>query len=262
MATLWLHRSLIRQFLWREIRNRYQGSRFSMCWSLANPVLMLLIYTFVFSFVLKVRWGLSLQETPLEFALTLYCGLLVFHMFSESIGRAPGLIVSHPNYVKKVVFPLEVLPVTAVANAVVSSLLGLVIVWLASACLVRPPGWQALLLPLFLLPYLGLLLGLSWFLAALGCFLRDLGPTIGVITQLLIFATPVFYPLSAVPAEWRVFLQLNPLAIFVENSRRLLLWNLEPTWLSWAAASLLSLAVMQAGYMCFMRSKRAFADVV
>jgi lipopolysaccharide transport system permease protein len=246
----------------RDIRARYQGLQLGMLWSLLTPLAMLLAYTFVFHFVLKARWGISAEETALEFALTLFAGLLVFNIFAECVTRAPSLILAHANFVKKVVFPLEILPVNALAATLFYTLVSLLIVGLAWAVLVRTPGAWALLLPVLLAPYLCFVLGLSWVLASLGTFLRDLGPTIGLLTQLLIFLTPVFYPLHIVPEPWRQIMQLNPLAIYVENTRRLLLWNLPPTWTSLGLTAAGSLLVMLAGYVFFMKSKKAFGDVV
>jgi lipopolysaccharide transport system permease protein len=259
---LWRHRGLIRQLAWREVRGRYQGTRFGLVWSVLTPLLMLLVYTFVFNFVLKVRWGVAPQETALEFALTLFCGLAVYNVFAETVGRAPGLIIAHPNFVKKVVFPLEVLPVSALLAALVHALMGLVLVGVLAACFVRAPGWPVLLVPLLLVPYLCFILGLSWFLASLGTFLRDLGPGLTVALHLLIFLTPVFYPLHAVPPPWRWVLLMNPLTVYVENTRQVLVWGTPPGLLALTVAAVLSLLVMQAGYIWFMKSKRAFADVV
>jgi lipopolysaccharide transport system permease protein len=256
------HRTLIRQFTWREIRCRYQGSYLGLLWSFLLPLAMLLAYTFVFRFVLQARWGVSRDESALEFGLTLFAGLLVFNLFGESAARAPWLILGHPNFVKKVIFPLEILPVTSAAGSLVHIGLSLAVVVAVAACVVGGPGWQALWLPIILVPYLAFVLGVAWFLSSLGVFLRDLGPITAVSVQLLVFLTPVFYPLAMVPEPWRTVMHMNPLAVFIENARRVLLWDQPPNWRGLAVSAALSLVVMQVGYAWFMKSKRAFADVM
>jgi lipopolysaccharide transport system permease protein len=226
------------------------------------PAALVLAYTFVFQFVMKARWGQSADESPLAFGLTLFTGMLVYTLFSESTSRAPGLMLAHPNFVKKVVFPLEILPLTTLLGTLAHLGVSLFVVVTAYALLVQPPGWQALWFPLLLLPYVAFLLGLGWLLSALGVFVRDLGPTVGLIAHVLVFLTPVFYPLGAVPAPWRTLMQLNPLAVFVDNARRVLLWDQPPDWWPLAIASVVGLIVMQLGYALFMRSKRGFAEVV
>jgi lipopolysaccharide transport system permease protein len=260
--SLWLHRHLLWQLTRRECWNRYAGSRLGLCWSLGSAALLLGVYTFAFGQVLQVRWGETRTATPLDYALTLFCGLAVFHAFTETLARAPRLIASSPSFVKKVVFPVEILPVVAVNGALIHALSSLAILGIASLCAGRGLGGHALLLPLVLVPFLWLLLGVSWFLAALGPFWRDLGPAVVLLGQMLLFLTPVFYPLDLVPEPWRQPLQWSPLAVLVENSRRLLLWDLPPTYPALLAAALCSLLVMQLGYACFMSRRGRFADVV
>jgi len=259
---LWRQRALLRQFAWREIRGRYHGTFLGVFWSLLTPLLLLLVYTFVFSQVFRARWGMFPEETALEFALTLYAGLLLYNVFAEAVGRAPNLILAQPNLVKKVVFPTEILPPALLLGSLAYALASLAVVWVVHVLLVRPPSWNVLWFPVVLAPFCCFVLGLCWFFAALGVFVRDLGPTLAVFLQLLMFLTPIFYPLYIVPEAWRWLFRLNPLAVFVENTRRVLLWDLPPTFLSLAWVSVGSLSVMLLGYVWFMRTKRAFADVV
>jgi lipopolysaccharide transport system permease protein len=262
IGNLFRHRTLIWQFTWRDIRARYQGSYLGLCWSLLLPLAMLAAYTFVFRFVFQARWGVRSEESALEFGLTLFAGLLVFNVFGETGSRAPALILGHPNFVKRVIFPLEILPVTSVAATLVHVGASLVVVVAAAVLLMAGVGWQALWVPFIAIPYVCLVLGLSWFLASLGVFLRDLGPMMVVAVQFLVFLTPVFYPLALVPEPWRTVMSLNPLAVFVDSSRRVLLWNQPPDLPALGAATICSLVVLQTGYIWFMKSKRAFADVV
>ncbi len=258
---LWRQRRLVGQFAWRELRGRYQGARLGLAWSLVTPLALLAVYTFVFHFVLQVRWGLS-TTSPIEFALTLFCGLLTFQLFAESIQRAPGLVLRHPSFVKRVVFPLQILPLTGLVATLVHFAVGMGLVVVLWSVFVQPIGGQALWLPVLLLPYVALILGVSWFLASAGVFVRDLAPAVIVLCQLLLFATPIFYPLAVVPEAWRGLVLCNPLAVYVENARRVLLWNQPPDWLGWSASAAVSLVVLQAGYVWFMKTKRTFADVV
>jgi lipopolysaccharide transport system permease protein len=262
VRNLWRQRVLIRQFAWRELRGRYQGSCLGVLWSLLTPVLLLLVYTFVFSKVLKARWGISPDETALEFALTLFVGLVLYNVFAESLSRAPNLILGQPNLVKKVVFPTEILPLATLFGALGHALLSLVVVCAAHACFVGAPGWNILWFPLVLAPFCCFVLGLCWFLSALGVFVRDLGPTLAIVLQLLMFLTPIFYPLHIVPETWRGLFRLNPLAVFVENARRTLLWDQPPIPTSMVVTAIGSCAVLLLGYIWFVRTKRAFADVV
>jgi lipopolysaccharide transport system permease protein len=262
LGGLWRHRGLIRQFAWREFRSRYVGSYLGLCWSIVTPAVMLVIYTFVFRGILHVHWGSSADESPLAFAVNLFGGWLIYNLFAEVVSRSPHLLISQPQFVKKVVFPVEILPVTTTVAALGHALMALSVVGVTAALLVRWPSCQVLWLPVLLLPYLALLLGVSWFAAALGTFWRDLGPAITIGLHALIFLTPVFYPLQAVPGKWQPLMRLNPLAIFIENTRRVWSANRPPLFGEWSVAALISLLVMTAGYWWFQRCKRDFADVV
>jgi lipopolysaccharide transport system permease protein len=262
VRSLWGYRDLLRQFTVREVMGRYKGSYLGFLWSLLTPLFMLMVYTFVFSVVFKATWGASPSESRAEFALTLFCGLIAFNVFSECLNRAPGLIVSSPNYVKKVVFPLEILPLSVVGAALIHSLISLVVLSLGILVFVGAIPWTVIYLPLVYLPLIGLCLGLSWFLASLGVFLRDTGYLVGVALQVLFFMTPIIYPISAVPAVLQPILRLNPLSSIVEDFRRVMMWGQSPDWPWWGAVTLLSGLVAMAGYVWFMKLKRAFADVV
>lgn len=260
--SLWRHRALIRQMTWREFRGRYLGSHLGVLWSVATPAVMLCIYTIVFRGVLQVQWTMLPDRSALTFAVNLFGGLLIYNLFAEVAGRSPHLLVNQPHFVRKVVFPVEILPVATTAAALGHGLIALFVVGAAACVGIGSPGWHVLWLVLLLPPYAGFLLGVSWFLAALGTFWRDLGPAVTVGLHALIFLTPVFYPLQAVPEGWQPLFRLNPLAVYVENTRRVWLWNQPPDLGAWCMTAASSLAVMLLGYWWFMRSKRAFADVV
>lgn len=260
---LWAHRELIRQFIKREVRGRYQGSFLGVLWSFITPLLMLTVYTFVFSIIFKARWGNNLSDSSQTgFALTLFTGLIAFGVFSECINRAPGLIISSPNYVKKVVFPLEILPVSVLGSALVNSLFSLAILLAANLIFHGVMHWTIIFLPLMYLPLALLCLGLGWFLASLGVFVRDIGQFIGVAVQVLFFMTPIFYPISAIPEHLRFILYLNPLTFIVNHFRRVILWGQMPDWGEFAVITILTGVVCMLGYIWFMKSKKTFADVV
>jgi lipopolysaccharide transport system permease protein len=262
LSNLWQHRDLIWQFTWRGIVGRYKGSFLGLLWSFVHPLVQLLIYTFVFGIVFQARWPDARNESLTEFALVLFCGIVAFNLFSECVGQAPTLVVGVPNYVKKVVFPLEILPVGALGAALFHTLIGLGILLAANLLLSGSLAWTLTLLPLVMLPLVFLTLGLSWLLAALGVFVRDIGQGLGLLLQVAFFTTPIFYPFEAVPESLRFLIRLNPLASVVENFRRVILWERLPSWPGLAAWTLAAGLVMLLGYAFFMKTKKAFADVV
>jgi lipopolysaccharide transport system permease protein len=255
-------KDLLWQFTLREVQGRYRGSYLGILWALITPLLQLIVYTFVFSVIFKARWGRSESESFMDYALILFSGLIAFNVFSECARRAPTLIVSNRNYVKKVVFPLEILPVSVVGSALIHSLISLGLVLAGLLISSGKLHWTLLYLPLVYLPLIALTLGVSWLLASLGVFVRDVGNFISVIIQLLFFLTAVFYPISAVPAALQPLFWLNPLATIVENFRRVVIWGLSPDWPWLGGVNLVSGLVMLGGYMWFMKIKRAFADVI
>lgn len=258
----WSHRQLIRRFVAREIVGRYRGSIGGLSWSLVQPMAMLLVYTFVFSVVFRARWTAQNEVAGVSFAVVLFVGLIVQGVFAECIGRAPGLIVSQANFVKKVVFPIEILPVVAMGSALFHSLVSFGVLFLAMLVLGNPFHWTILLIPLVLAPFLLLTLGLSWFLAALGVFLRDISQMIGLLVTALLFLSPVFYPLTAIPDAYRPFLMLNPLTFPVEQARDVLIWGKTPAWGGLAIYSAVSWAVAVLGFAWFQRIRKGFADVL
>ena len=198
----------------------------------------------------------------MDFALTLFSGLIAFNVFSECATRAPTLIVSQPSYVKKVVFPLEILPVSVLGSVFIHSLMSLGIVLIGLLISSGKLHWTLLYLPLVYLPLMALTLGVSWLLASVGVFIRDIGNFIGIMIQFLFFLTPIVYPISAVPAALQPLFWLNPVAVIVENFRRVVMWGLPPDWLWLGVVTLISGLVMLCGYMWFMKIKRAFANVI
>jgi lipopolysaccharide transport system permease protein len=262
-AGLWSRRELTRQFIVREIQGRYKGSYLGLVWAIINPLLMLAVFTFVFRFLFRSRWEGSHQGV-MDYALNLYSGMIAFNIFSESVIKSPTLITSNPNYVKKVVFPLEVLPLSLIGSAVFHGLLSLAILLLVSAAAQNFPHWTLILLPLVCLPLILLTAGISWLLAALGVFLRDIGHVVAVLVQLLFYLTPIVYPMSMlknVPWAYHV-MQFNLMAVVVENFRLVVNDGSPPAWGQLTIATIVCLFIAIAGHAAFISIKRAFADVI
>jgi lipopolysaccharide transport system permease protein len=259
---LWQHRNLIWQFTRREIEGRYRGSFLGLFWLIIQPLIQLLIYTFIFGVVFRARWGRNTAESLTQFALILFCGLTAFNIFSETISRAAGLIIGVPNYVKKVVFPLEILPVCRLGMALFQGLVNLGVLLIANLIVSHTIQWTLVLLPLVALPLIFLGLGVGWFLSSLGVFLRDINLLIGLVIQVLFYGAAIFYPIENVPPFAQSIIRLNPLSSIVANFRRVLIWGMMPSWFGLALWLLASGAVMMFGYAWFMKTKAAFADVV
>lgn len=262
LGSLWGNRRLIRQMIRREVIGRYHGSIFGLGWSFLNPIFMLALYTFVFSVVFKARWGVDGDESKTVFAVVLYVGLICHLMFSEVVLRAPTLIQINVNYVKKVVFPLEILPVVTMGSAIFHSMASLIVLLLMFVLINGFVYWTALLAPLVLLPLVFVALGFSWFLASMGTYLRDVGHTVGIVTTALLFFSPVFYPLSFLPEKYHVYLMMNPLTFIIEQARKVLIFGQLPDWGGLAIYTIVSCLVAWAGYWWFQRTRKGFADVL
>jgi lipopolysaccharide transport system permease protein len=247
----------------REVVGRYKGSALGLAWSFFNPVFMLTVYTFVFSEIFKSRWGgIGSDNSKTQFAVVLFVGMIVLSLFSEVLNRAPGLIVSNVNYVKKVVFPLEILPVVAMGATLFHSFISLCVLLAAFALFNGYLHWTAVFTPLVLLPLVIMTLGLAWMLASLGVFLRDVGQTIVIITTVLMFLSPVFYPVAAVPERFRPYIMANPLTFIIEQAREVLIWGHLPNWLGLGAYTLAATVVAWAGYAWFQKTRKGFSDVL
>ena len=263
MRSIWKHKFLIEQMVKRDLSQRFRGSFLGMLWTIINPLFMLLIYTFVFSIIFKARWRPGTEDIPMgEFALILFAGLIPYNFFSEVIGRSSTIITQNPNYVKKVVFPLEILVIVSLGTAFITSLINLGILLISSLILLGKIAPTAIFIPLAYLPLFLLTLGLGWFLSSFGVYVRDTAQVVALVLQVLFFATPIFYSDTSVPENIRIFMSLNPLTMIVTNFRNLLLWNdffALKSWLLWVAISG-GLSIL--GYTWFMATRRGFADVL
>lgn len=260
-ASLWRNRALILALIRREVVGRYRGSVIGMAWSFFNPVFMLAVYTFVFSVVFEARWGGGAGSRT-EFALVLFAGLMAFNIFAECVNRAPSLIMANANYVKKVVFPLEILPVVAMGSAFFHGVVSLAVWLLFYLVFFGMPPLTAVLLPIVIMPLLLFTLGVSWLLASLGVYLRDVTQIMGVVTTALMFLSPVFFPVSALPQDYQPWLRANPLTPTIEQVRDVLIWGKVPDLAFLAAAFLGALLMAWLGFAWFQKTRKGFADVL
>lgn len=262
VASLWRNKALIRNLVKREVVGRYKGSMLGIFWSLANPVVMLVVYTFVFSVVFKARWGAGGSDSKTEFALVLFAGLMVFNLFAECINKAPSLILANANYVKKVIFPLEILPWVSMGSALFQFAVSLGVWLVAYTILFGLPHWHVLFLPMVLVPLVLFAMGLSWALASLGVYLRDVGQIIGVLVAMLMFLTPIFYPASSLPPAYQTIVFLNPLTAPIEMVRDLMYWGKFPSMGLLAMSACGALGIAMLGFAWFQKTRKGFADVI
>jgi lipopolysaccharide transport system permease protein len=268
VRVVWGNRELIRNFARRDLAERHKGAVLGAVWNVMNPLLSLAVYTVVFGYIFGNRWERGSPALPphLDFPLTFFAGNAVFHVFGECANRAPSLVSSRSNLVRKVVFPLEILPVAAVRAGIVHALIivGILLVVLAAVTGGEGLHWTIVLFPVVLVPLAMLTLGVTWALAAIGVFVRDVRHVVVVLTQLLMFCTPLFYKVDRIPPEhaWlRTLIESNPLSVLVESGRRTLLWGELPDWTALGWVSVFGAIVMAGGFFVFSAMRRSMADV-
>lgn len=263
VGNLWRNRSLILQLVQRDVIGRYNGSVFGLAWSFFNPLLLLTVYAFVFTVAFKAQWaGAGQAQGKGYFAIMLFVGMVVHGFFAECLTRAPGVIVGNANYVKKVVFPLELLPVVAVGSALFHTLISVSVLLVGVLALRQSLPATALLMPLVLLPLVLLAQGVTWLLAALGVYLRDIAHSTTLLATVLSFVSPVFYPTSALPEPYSRWIYLNPLTWIMETARAVLVQGSAPHWGQWVFATSAAAGVCWLGYWSFQKSRPGFADVL
>ena len=262
LQSAWKNRELIVQMTKREVIGRYRGSIMGLAWSFLHPVFMLAVYTFVFSVVFKARWGVGDDESRTQFALVLFVGMIVHGVFAEMLSRSPALILANVNFVKKVIFPLEILPIVAMSTTLFHSLASISVLMVACLLFNGALQWTAIFLPLVLLPLVMLTLGVAWIVASVGVFLRDIGEAVGMFTTVLLFTSPVFYQVTALPESIQPWFMANPLTFIIEQARAVVIWGHMPNWAGlggyWVVASLMAWA----GYVWFQKTRKMFADVL
>lgn len=263
MKTVRNHVQLTLDLVRRDVIGRYRGSALGVLWSLLTPLFMLAVYTFVFGTVFKARWaGQGDDASIAEFAILLFSGLIVFQLFAEVITKAPVLILSNAHFVKKVVFPLEILVPVALGSALFHMAVSLLVLF---AFLVPVHGsipLTALWLPVILAPFCLVVLGLAWFLASLGTYLRDISQVLGTIVTALMFLSPIFFPLAALPEWIRPYIYFNPIALPIEQLRNALIFGISPEWFPLLVYTASSIVIVLLGYVFFQMMRKGFADVL
>lgn len=261
-AAFWRHRRLIAAFAVNGVAARYRGSWFGLLWPFVQPLLLIAVFSFVFAYVMPLKWVGEPGGSAVSFPLFLYSGFVVFSLFSETVASAPGLLLGQANLVKKVVFPLEVLAIASVTTAMAFFLMNLAV--FVAALWIWGPGvaptwpWAVLLvLPLYLF-----LIGISWFLSALTVYVRDLVHIIGLVVSAIMFVTPVFYPLHSVSPRVQGILLLNPLTVVIEGLRGALIAGTAPDWAALGLLWGVALVALQLGWWWFRRLREGFADVL
>lgn len=256
------YRTIVWQFLRREILGRYRGSMLGVAWAFITPLLMLGVYSLVFVDIFHARWPGAERAGGGGFALRLFAGLMVFNFFAEVVGRAASMVVEQPNLVKKVAFPVEVLSFVAVGSALFHFFLSVCILLLGNLLVYQTLPVTTFLLPIVILPLLPLLLGLSWLLAALGVFVRDIAPVVGLGVSLLLFLSPVFYSVQTLSPRWQFWMRLNPLTPVIENLRAVVFIGELPDWSLWGAGLLYGCIAAAIGAWVFMTLRDGFSDVL
>ena len=229
-------------------------------WSLLQPLFLLTVYTVAFGVILKGRWGFA--GTTMDYAFILFAGLIIYNLFVEVLNKSPALIQNNPNYVKKIVFPIEVLPIvitiTAFFNATISVLVLVTCHWI----LIGLPNITFLMFPIIFVCFFQLVIGFSWLLSSLGVFIRDLGPITFIITHSLLFLTPIFYSVDASPEFIREILLLNPLTFIVQQTRGVLLFGETPSYEAVAMYFIITVGFASFSLMVFRKLKVNFGDVL
>ncbi len=256
------HRTLISEMIRREVFGRYREQFGGLAWSFLNPLIMLGIYTFFFSIVFKARWAGTIRESHLDFALILFAGLITYGFLAECLSRAPHLIISNVNFVKKIVFPLEVLPGIAMGSALFHACISFSTLILAQIVMSGSLPWTIIFLPVIMLPLMIMTLGFTWFISATGVYIRDISQIVGFLLPILMFVSPIFCPVSAFPERFQPFLFLNPLTFPVEEIRNIVIFGNLPHWKGLAIYYLISLVIAHLGLSWFQKTRSGFADVL
>ena len=258
---IYQYRNLIWQLTKREVASRYKGSIMGIVWSLITPMLMLLVYTFVFSVVFNAKWP-GQGSNKIEFALLLFAGMIVYNVFAEVVSKAPTLIVNNSNYVKKVVFPLEILPIVTMTSSLIYAFISFAILLVGIMVFMHSINITIFLLPIVIFPIVLFSVGLSWVISSLGVYIRDVGHIVVIALQVVMFLSPIFYPIEAIPKEMRFIYRYNPIAYTVEDMRKIVVWGQLPNWEWLLIGTGTGLLVFIAGYIWFQKTRGGFADVL
>lgn len=253
-------RSLIWELSKREVAGRYRGMNLGVLWSLLQPFLMLGVYTVAFGEILRSRWP-GADDTS-SFALILFVGLIVHGFLAECLSKAPMLVVGNASYVKRIVFPLEILPWPVLMSGIFHFAANALVLTICLAAIGRPLHFTALLLPVVLAPLCLVALGSMWFIASLAVYFRDINQLIGPLVTALFFLSSAIVPIDVIPARFRLIFELNPITLIVDNARAVLLSGVAPDWRGLGLYSLVALIWLAAGYLAFVRLRKGFANVI
>lgn len=263
LKSLVRYRVLIFKLVKRQIADRYRGSLFGMLWTLAYPIMLLVVYTFVFGTIFRARWSSGdASHSQVEFAVILFAGLIIHSLFTEILMSSPGLIIHNPQYVKKVIFPLEILSWVALFNAMFNLAVSLLVLLVFYLLVHGSLNYTVLWLPVVLAPFALLCVGLSWLLSAITVYFRDINQIVGLLASVFLFLSPIFYPVSALPEMIRSYIYFNPLTVIIEQLRNIILWGQSPDWFSLLMYALLAMFVAWFGNRVFNRMRKGFADVI
>jgi len=260
LATVVRYRDLIGQLVRREFSTRYRGSVLGIFWAVLNPVITVLVFSFLFGVVFRARWGT--EPTAPNFVIIVLVGMIIHGMLAESLGQAPNLVLGRLSYVKKVVFPLEVLPIVTVVTALINAAVGMTVVLAANGVLQGSIVPTVLLLPVVLVPFILLITGIVLFVGAFGVYVRDLTQIVNFLNMITLFLAPVFYPISVVPEQYRVLLFLNPLTFILEQARDVMLFGRLPDWSGLAIYTVIAFGFAWLRLWWFQRARKGFADVM
>ena len=258
------HAPLLARLVRREMASRYKGSFLGVAWTVLMPLFMIGIYAFVFGTVMQSRWttGADQAESPYGFAMLLFAGFTLFNLFAETIARAPTLMLENEAYIKKIVFPLDILPWVVVICAAINFAVAFLVFLLLFVLFYGLPPVTILLLPFVVAPVGLIALGASFFLASIGVFLRDIRQIVPLFTTACLFLSPIFYPITAVPEAFQMFMALNPMTLGVVHLRDIVFWGQLPDPLQWFLYFAFGVVTLIVGHAWFMRTKKAFADVI
>lgn len=261
MAIFGKHRNLLWELVRRDVLGRYRGASFGIFWSLLSPFLMLVVYTLAFGYILKARWP-GATDNMADFAMLLFIGLVVHGFFAECLTRSPSLIVSSPNLVKRIVFPLETMPVVVTISALFHAGMNVLVFLLINFILRGELPAGVVLLPVVFLPLAIAVLGMGWLLSSIGVFLRDISQVVGVVATAMLFLSSAIVPVDTLPENYQLVFRLNPLTFIIDQAREVLFWGRMPDWLGLMFYALGATAFAIFGYVVFQKTREGFADVL
>lgn len=261
LATLAQRRSLLAELTKREILGRYRGASIGLLWSLISPFLMLMVYTLAFGYILRSRWPGTSGSTT-DFALILFVGLVVHGFFAECLVRAPQLVLSNPGYVKRVVFPLEILACSMTLTALFHLAMNVVVLVALKWFWHGELFWHTLLLPLVIAPLVILAMAVGWFLSALGVYLRDISQVVGVLATAMLFLSSAIVPVQSLPEQYRWVFNANPLTLIIDQARELVIWGRMPDWSALGLYTVCVTVLAGLALLFFRRMRGGFGDVL